>query len=220
LKEQVIRWAEELLPATVNFIGGNPVVSSSGSGPEAADADLFRDNLYCITPSPSAHPDAVRLVSSLVSLLGAQPYYLDAAEHDGLMAGVESLPQALALALVNGTMHEAGWREMRKLAGGSYERIATLIGEDPDALGSLLLANSNNLVRWLNAYIVALMAIRDSVAEREHESLAQLIDQAMVARRQWLQDRRDKFAEVRPADDVERPSFMRQFLVGGWRRRK
>jgi prephenate dehydrogenase len=219
LKEQVLQWSQDLLPETVNFIGGNPVVTSTGSGPEAADADLFRDNLYCITPAPGAHPDAVGLVSNLVTVMGAHPYYLDAAEHDGLMAGVEHLPLALALALTNGTMHEAGWGEMRKLAGGSYERISALIGEDPDALSSLLLSNRRNLTRWLDTYILVLEEVRDLVANGETEPLAQSVDRAQTARRQWLRDRRDRFSEVRPSAEVERGSFMRQFLIGGGRRR-
>jgi prephenate dehydrogenase len=218
LKEQVLQWSQDLLPETVNFIGGNPVVTSTGSGPEAADAGLFRDNLYCITPAPDAHPDAVGLVSNLVTVMGAHPYYLDAAEHDGLIAGAEHLPLALALALTNGTMHEAGWSEMRKLAGGSYERISALIGEDPDALSSLLLSNRRNLTRWLDTYILVLKEVRDLVANGETEPLAQSVDRAQTARRQWLRDRRDRFSEVRPAAEVERGSFMRQLLIGGGRR--
>jgi prephenate dehydrogenase len=217
MKEQVVRWAEELLPETVSFVGGNPVVTSAGAGPDAADAELFQESLYCITPASDAHPESVSLVSSLVSLLGGYPYYLDSAEHDGLMAGVQHLPQALALALANGTMHEASWREMRKLASGGFERISALIGEDPDALSSLLLANKENLLRWLDAYSVALDALRDLVAQGEHEPLAQSIDQAVVARRQWLKDRSEKFAEHRPPD-LKRTGFLRQMFLGGRRR--
>ena len=218
LKGQVVQWAEELLPETVSFVGGNPVVVSSGTGPDAADADLFRESLYCITPASSVHPDAVSLVSSLVTLLGGQPYYLDPAEHDGLMAGVEHLPQALALALGRGTMQESVWREMRKLAGGSFERVTALLGEDPDALSSTLLANRDNVVRWLDAYSASLKAVRDLVAQGEHEPLAQAIDQVVVARHDWHEERSGGFAEIKPVE-VERSSFLRQMFLGGRRRR-
>jgi prephenate dehydrogenase len=218
LKQPVVRWAEELLPKTVSFVGGNPVVISNGSGPDAADADLFRGNLYCITPASDVQPEAVGLISDLVTLLGGSPYYLDAAEHDGLVAGVEHLPQALGLALASSTMHEATWREMRKLAGGGFERVSALIGEDPDALSSLLLANQDNLVRWLDDYTTSLSEVRDLVAQGEHEPLAQFIDRAVVARQRWLQDRRDKFAEIKPPD-VERTSLVRQLFIGGRRSR-
>ena len=218
LKEQVVRWAEELLPETVNFVGGNPVVISAGAGPDAADSDLFRNSLYCITPASNIHPDAVSLVSGLVALLGGQPYYLDPAEHDGLMAGVEHLPQALALALAQGTMEGASWREMRKLAGGSFERIVALVGEDPDAFSSVLLANRTNLVRWLDSYAVAVKEVRELIAQGEHEALAQTVDKAVVARREWHQEAQAGFTEIRPAE-VERPGFLRQMFLGGGRRR-
>jgi prephenate dehydrogenase len=217
LKGQVVQWAQELLPESVNFVGGNPVVVSTGTGPDVADASLFRDSLYCITPASNVHPDAVSLVTSLVALLGGQPYYLDPAEHDGLVAGVEHLPQALALALAQSTMQEPVWREMRKLAGGSFERITALIGDDPDALSSLLLANRDNLLRWLDAYAGALKEVRELVADGHHEPLAQVIDQGVVARREWHQDQRDGFAEIKSAD-VERSSFLRQMFLGGKRR--
>jgi prephenate dehydrogenase len=217
LKGQVVGWAEELLPESVSFVGGNPVVVSSGTGPDAADADLFRDNLYCITPASNVHPDAVSLVTSLAALLGGQPYYLDAAEHDGLMAGVEDLPRVLALALAQSTMQESAWREMRKLAGGSFDRITGLIGEDPDALGGVLLANRDNLIRWIDAYGAALKEVRDLVDQGDHEPLAQAIDQAVVARHEWQRDRLEGFAEIKPVD-VQRAGFFRQMFLGDRRR--
>jgi prephenate dehydrogenase len=217
LKGRVVEWAEALLPESVSFVGGNPLVISSGAGPDAADADLFRGNLYCITPTSSVHPDAVSLITSLVVLLGGQPYYLDPAEHDGLIAGAEHLPQALALALAQGTMQEAAWREMRKLAGGSFERITALIGDDPDALSSILLTNRENLVRWLDAYAVALGEVRDLVVHGEVERLVQVVDRAVVARRDWHQDQRDGFAEIKPVE-TERTGFFRQMFLGERRR--
>ncbi len=84
-------------------------------------------------------------------------------------------------------------------------------------MSSLLLANKENLLRWLDAYSVALDTLRDLVARGEHEPLAQSIDQAVVARRQWLKDRREKFAEHRPPD-LERTGFLRQMFLGGRRR--
>jgi len=218
LKGPVVEWAEALLPDSVNFVGGNPVVVSAGAGPDAADANLFRGNLYCITPASSVHPDAVSLVSGVVALLGGKPYYLDPVEHDGLMAGAEHLPQAMALALASATMEDSIWREMRKLAGGSFERVVALLGEDPDALGSVLLTNQENLVRWLDAYAAAIKEVRDLVAQGEHESLAQAIDKAVVARREWVQDRGEGFAEIKPVE-VERAGFFRQMFLGGGRRR-
>ena len=215
LKAPVVEWAAALLPPNVHFVGGDPVVTSTGSGPAAASADLFRNSLYCITPTPDTHPDAVSLISGLVALLGGRPYYLDAVEHDGLAAGVTHLPHALAVAMVNSISRQAAWREMRKLAGGSFDRIGALMSEDPDALSDLLLGNRDNLARWLDGYVAELQSIRDLLAAGEHEPLARSVDQAVVAHRQWVSDRQNLFNEAKPDSEAERPGFLRQMFLGG-----
>jgi hypothetical protein len=96
--------------------------------------------------------------------------------------------------------------------------VSALIGEDPDALSSLLVTNRENLVRWLDELAAALGEVRGLLAEGDREPLAQYIDRAVVARRQWLQDRRNKYSEITPVE-VERGSFVRQLLLGGKRRR-
>jgi prephenate dehydrogenase len=130
LKQQVLVWADQLLPESVNFVGGDPLVTAAVAGPAEARADLFQGSLYCVMPSPKAHPDSVSLVSSLVALLGARPFYLDPAEHDGLTAGIAQVPQVVALALWRGLLANAAARDMRKMAGSSFDVIGALVGED------------------------------------------------------------------------------------------
>jgi prephenate dehydrogenase len=215
LKQPVLQWAEDLLPAGINFVGGDPVVSPAGSGPEAGDANLFDGTMYCVVAGVKARPDAVALVSNWVSLVGARPYYLEAAEHDGLMAGAAHLPLALALALTADTMHAPSWREMRKLAGGSFETITALIGDDPAALANLLLANQSHLLNWLDSYAEALGTLRQLVADGAADALSQFGEQAITARRQWLHDRHDHFVDTSMTPPIDRPNLLRQMLVGG-----
>ena len=69
LKTPVLRWAEEILPESAHFVGGDPVISAASAGAEEASADLLKNALYCLCPSPRAAPDAVRLASGLVERL-------------------------------------------------------------------------------------------------------------------------------------------------------
>ena len=43
LKAPVSQWAADLLPDSVSYIGGNPLLTGTTSGPAGARADLFRD---------------------------------------------------------------------------------------------------------------------------------------------------------------------------------
>jgi prephenate dehydrogenase len=212
LKQQVMIWAEQLLPDTVSFVGGDPLVASSGTGPSAARADLFLGRLYCLTPSGTAHPDAVSLMSSLVALLGARPFYLDVVEHDGLTAGVAQLPQALALAFVHSVSSGSGWRDMRKLAGGSFDAFSALIGEEADDLTSALLANRAQLLPWLDAYVGELQILRKLMADGSAEPLSRISEEAIGARRQWVNDQHRQFSEDLPTPPIEKPNLLHQIL--------
>ncbi len=189
LKEPVVRWAEELLPDTVSFVGGDPVVDVGGSGPEAASADLFQGALYCLTPSATASPEAVSVVSDLVHILGAKPYFLDAAEHDGLMAGVEHLPAILAAALMQTAAASPSWREMRKLAGGAFQRVTELASDDAALYRDLCLSNGPNVLRWIDALVEKLQQLRTLVAGEDGERLEKVFDEALAVRAKWLHDK-------------------------------
>ena len=212
LKQPVIAAAARWLPDTVSFVGGNPLVNAPASGPDAARVDLFEGSLYCLTPAPSAHPDAVSLLSSVVALLGARPFYLDAAEHDGLMAGVAQLPQALALLVWHSTTRDAGWRDMRKLAGGALDAFGTLIGDDGAALADLLLSNRDHLLPWLDACADEINALRRLLAEGQAEALAALGERSIEARRDWMRDRKRQFAEELPLPPIEKPNLLHHIV--------
>src|SRR6266700_7116480 len=81
-KVQVIKWAEELLPAGIAFVGGHPMTGKDLSGVDAADATLFRRCIYCLTPTESTSATAIAKVSALVETLGARVRFLTPAEHD------------------------------------------------------------------------------------------------------------------------------------------
>ena len=50
-KSHVRSWAEEFLPPALAFVGGHPIAGKELSGVEAADAQLFKQHVYCLTPT-------------------------------------------------------------------------------------------------------------------------------------------------------------------------
>lgn len=200
LKTPVLRWAEEILPDSVHFVGGDPVISAAGAGAEEASADLLKNALYCLCPSPKAAPDAVRLASGLVERLGAQPYFLDAAEHDGLMAAVDHLPAILAAALLRSTTGSSSWRDMRKLAGGQYESSTQFASETPAIFRDACLYNRQNIVHWIDAYTEALQEWKETIISGNTEQVEAAFEEAMKARLQWLRQRSSGLW-----DEAERP---------------
>jgi prephenate dehydrogenase len=223
-KIAVLTWASQLLPAQVHFVGGDPLVRPAGPGSAHASADLFRQRLYCLTPAPQADETAVQLLDGVVAWLGAKPFFLDAAEHDGLVAAVDTLPTLISAALLNTVSHQASWRELRKLAGSLFEQVSAGASGDPDSLKDSLLANKENLLPWLDRYLGQLQQLRALLVEPDQaEALAQEFDRAVVERHNWLADyQRGSLGEPELSmPSFEKPNLMQQLIgLGGFKKQK
>ena len=214
IKAPVIEWAEEILPEEVNFVGGDPIVANAGTaeGIDAASADLFSGAVYCLTPAAGAAPDAVRLASDFVYLLGANPYFLDPLEHDGLMAGVDHLPFVLSAALLSVTTESASWREMRRLAGGAFENATRFVSADPTTYRDACLVNRENIVRWIDACSGKLGELKETILAGDAEELGRLFEEALIARQRWLRAREAGDWEAQSTEMPSMSSFMGQLF--------
>ncbi len=222
LKAPVIEWAKEYLPETVSFVGTDPVISPSEQGVEAATADMFEGVLWCVAPAPGASSEAVKLVSDMIYLLGAKPYFLDPFEHDGLAAGVEHLPLLLSAALMRMTFEAKTWQELRKVTGSAYESATQLPSTDADFYRDIFLHNKDNIVRWLNLYVDELLSLKEMVAGSDAEALRETFDKAVDARILWREQRQKGYpdASMEKPDLPSMSGFLGSFLgLGAFRRR-
>src|SRR5258708_21317141 len=131
-KAQVINWAEEFLPSSVSFVGGHPMTGKELSGVEAADATLFQNRTYCLTPTLRTRPAAIGKVSIFVELLGARVRFLEPVEHDGQVAGVSHLPFIASIALVNTVANSDGWGDASLLAANGFRDMSRLAAGSPE----------------------------------------------------------------------------------------
>jgi len=184
-KERVMEWAGEYLPSTVNFVGGHPMAGKELSGIAAADANLFVGCTYCLVVPPDAHKDAVVVVTNMVEMIGATSHFLDAREHDGLVAGISHLPALLSSALVSAVSKAPSWREMSVLAAGGFRDVSRLASSDPEMVNDVFCTNQDNILHWIDEYIKELGEFRRLVSECGEELRKQL-GEAQQARDKWL----------------------------------
>jgi hypothetical protein len=108
---------------------------------------------------------------------------------------------------------------MRRLAGSLFEQVSAGASGDPDSLKDSLLANRENLMRWLDAYMSELNDLRAFLADPDAsaEALVQKLDQAIVERHNWWVDyQQGRFDDPELASPtVEKPSLMRQLMGFG-----
>ena len=188
-KAPVLEWAKDL-PNGVHFIGGDPVLKPTRAldtrGIDAADAKLFSGATYCLVAATSAGAQAVDTVANFATMLGAKPYFIYAAEHDGLMTGVAHLPALLATALASATMTSAGWRELGKLAGADFRAATELAPEDERAARAQFIAHRVDLLRWIDATSDQLKHLRALIEREDAAALEALIKTIANERAKWL----------------------------------
>jgi prephenate dehydrogenase len=192
VKSVVAKWMKELLPAHSYYVGLTPVINAahltaSETGVDAARADLFKDGAIAVCAPPGTPGDAIKLGSDLARLLGATPFFADIDEVDGLMASVHILPQLVSAALAHATIDQPGWREGRKLAGRAFTLTTSgLTSQDaPETLAASALLGRDNVLRSIDRTIAALGAIRDQIANDQHESLKTHLNEIYDGRMKW-----------------------------------
>ncbi|WP_420454100.1 prephenate dehydrogenase/arogenate dehydrogenase family protein [Rubrivirga sp.] len=169
--------ARELLPDGVAFVGGHPMAGAERGGMAHADALLFENAVYVLTPDgPEVDPRAVWLAESV----GARPVLLTAARHDAVVAAVSHLPQLAAVALV-GLAAQAGDDALALAAGGF--RDMTRIASSPFGMwGDILVANRDAALGALDGYTARLGALRDAVADGDLDALADTFERSATTR--------------------------------------
>lgn len=188
-KREVVRLARELLPSSVSFVGGHPMTGKATGGVDEPSASLFQGSVYCLTPVASTPEPSVAAVAAMVQQIGASPFFLDPAEHDGLVAGVSHLPYLLSATLMRVLASETAWREMSDLAAGGFEMTTRLAGRDPKMYADILTTNSDNLVRYLDKMIAQLTIAREKLANGQ-PNLESDIKEAQEKRLEWEEKRR------------------------------
>lgn len=207
-KAMVMRWASETLPQGVSFVGGHPMAGKEVAGIEGAEPGLFGGCTYCLCPSPSAAPEAVETLVSMVNLLRAKPYFVDPVEHDFYVAGISHLPMLVSTALVAATAGSSAWREMSRLAATGYRDATRLASSDPVMSGDIYTTNRESLERWLDLLMGELESLRENIATGGSELEARL-RQIKEARDRWQR------GEAVPAEaTVEPPGGWGRFLFG------
>jgi prephenate dehydrogenase len=229
LKEPVLAWAAETLPAGIAFVGGDPVLNPAAQptdfeatqGLELARADLFHNALYTVCPAVTAAPTAVKRVTDMVQLIQARPFFLDPTEHDGLRAAVDGLPALTSLALMSGAAESPGWREARKLADYAFGMATAPLTDNAEAQRAQTLLNADHLLPRLDNLIVDLKRLREWMAAQDATALEEAFESAVWARNSWLIARaRAEWEEDSAKVDMPGASGALGSLFGFGRRRK
>lgn len=202
VKKSVLDWSESHLPDKVDYVGLTPVVNpeylhEEQFGIGAARPDLFEGGVIAVVPGKGVGDEVIKRATNLIGLVGAEPFFVDSAEIDGLMTMTYIMPRLLAASLLRATLSKPGWRDGRKIAGRAFARVSGPLTpiDEPSSLASAIMNNKQNVMRVIDDVIHSLQEFRQQVDEGEGEDLLGLLQQAQRGRNEWWQNRREAFSK-------------------------
>jgi prephenate dehydrogenase len=160
------------------FLPGHPMAGKENSGVDYADADLFRNAVWFLTPLPgqSLQEGLLAEFAGWIDQIGAHIAMLPPEDHDRLCAWISHLPQMISTALAAELVEEFGEDAPLLPAGGRALREMTRISASPYSMWrDIAISNKKNLEDALFKLEQRLAHIRENLTTR---ALAQEFEQA------------------------------------------
>jgi prephenate dehydrogenase len=160
------------------FLAGHPMAGKEHSGVDYADADLFQNAVWFLTPLPgqNLHEGKFAEFAGWIGRIGAHIAMLPPEDHDRLCAWISHLPQMISTALAAALVEEFGEEAPLLAAGGRALQEMTRISASPYSMWrDIAISNKKNLEDALFKVEQRLAHIRENLATR---ALAKEFEQA------------------------------------------
>ncbi|MGM0471183.1 MAG: prephenate dehydrogenase/arogenate dehydrogenase family protein [Bacillota bacterium] len=171
-KEWVIDEVKQLVGSKLTYIPAHPMTGSEVSGPEGADAYLFENAVYVLTPLTKTPDDKLTAVADLLEEIKANLLLMSPAEHDQIVAAVSHLPHIMACALV-GAVGKAADSDERifSLAAGGFRDTTRIAAGDPTMWSDICLSNTKFILEMIDTLKQELEEFEELLTTTDYDQL-------------------------------------------------
>ena len=171
-KRRICGLAAEYYTQGPLFLGGHPMAGKERSGLENADAGLFANARYVLTPikPEDLNDHRVQAFRALVTAIGARPLTTDPVTHDRAVAYLSHLPQLLSSGLASLIDEKCVAENLILDVAASGFRDVTRLADSPYSVWrDICLTNTENIQLALDALIQKLESIKAHLSDRDLE---------------------------------------------------
>ncbi|OLP19740.1 arogenate dehydrogenase [Leptolyngbya sp. 'hensonii'] len=188
VKTSIVKALDPLWP---NFVGGHPMAGTAESGIEAAQADLFVNRAYVLTPTAKTPPTALETVAHVVRLLRAKVFFCRPEEHDRAVAWISHLPVVVSAGLIAACQHEADPTILelaQQLASSGFRDTSRVGGGNPQLGVMMARFNREDVLRSLAAYRQHLDQLTTCIEQENWATLEDHLRQTQQARPKFIHE--------------------------------
>ncbi len=182
IKAELIKNLESLELDLIDIVFTHPVAGREKIGVRYADASIFKDANYIITPLDSNKPENIELVKKLAEDMGFKNISeISPEDHDDIIAYTSQLTHIISLALVKSVHTHL---HTQKFIGDSYRDLTRIADINEILWSDLFLKNKNHLIDKIEKFKKALSEFEAALSEEDEEKLKALLVQARKIKQQ------------------------------------
>ena len=170
--------ALESLTANFDPIGGHPICGRERLSLENAERFLYRDAPFVLTPLERTSENARSAALQIVEALGANPVWLNADDHDRILAATSHLPYLLSSALALATLDDCA-----SLIGPGFRSTSRLAGTPSSMMLGVLQSNHDNVLASIASFRQSLDVIESALQAGDKDVLETALNDS---RQQYL----------------------------------
>jgi prephenate dehydrogenase len=179
--KQIILEAMNQLPERFAALGGHPICGKENLSLENAEAGLYRNAAFVLTPPAQVSERASAAALQIISAIGAHPVWLDAVTHDLMLAFTSHLPFVLASALAMTAPAGAA-----PLVGPGFNSTSRLASTPSSMMLGILHTNRENVLEAISIFKNNLDTIEQAIRLEDAGKLAETLDGARLKRQELL----------------------------------
>jgi prephenate dehydrogenase len=169
------------LPERFDALGGHPICGKENLSLENAEATLYQNAPFVLTPPAHISVRASAAALQIISAIGARPVWLDAITHDRMLAFTSHLPFLLASALAMTAPADAA-----PLVGPGFNSTSRLASTPSSMMLGILQTNRENVLEAISIFKKNLDTIEQAIRSQDSTTLAETLDSARLSRKKFL----------------------------------
>ena len=165
--------ALETLPTNFDPIGGHPICGRERLSLANAERFLYRDAPFMLTSLERTSENARSAALQIVDGLGANAIWLDADDHDRILAATSHLPYLLSSALALATPNDCA-----PLVGPGFRSTSRLAGTPSSMMLGVLQSNADNVLASISGFRQSLDVLESALRSDDKGALQSALDRS------------------------------------------
>ena len=169
-----------------NLVPGHPIAGTEHNGVEASFPELYQNRRVILTPVERSNPEAIRRVTEMWQLCGAEVTTMDVEHHDEVLAATSHLPHMLAFSLVDSLARMKENDEIFRYAAGGFRDFTRIASSNPVMWRDICLSNQDALGEMLHRFADELTDLASTLKEGNGDHLLEIFERAKSARDRYV----------------------------------